>query len=62
MDKSTARENWFFIITTDDGDRYLYEVYADGEMYSIEWTSEKANQQLEELWEKYCRENNLDSD
>ena len=62
MNKSTARENWFFIITTDDGDRYLYEVYANWEMYSIEWTSEKANQQLEELWEKYCRENNLDSD
>ena len=61
MDKSIARENGYFIITTDDWDRYLYEVFADGEMHSIEWNSEDANEKLEELWEKYCKINNLDS-
>lgn len=62
MNKSTARENWFFIIPTDDGDRYLREVFANWELDSIETSSEKANEKLEELWEKYCKENNLDSD
>lgn len=61
MNKSKARENWFFIITTDDGDRYLYEVYAKWEMVEICWRSEQANNRLEELRTKYCEENNLDS-
>lgn len=60
MDKKTARENGFFIITTDDGDRYLYEVYANGELECIASHSEDANEILEELWEKYCKENHLD--
>lgn len=60
MDKTKAREHWFFIIPTDDGDRYFYEVFAKWELYSIETNSESANTQLEVLWEEYCKENNLD--
>lgn len=60
MDKTKAREHWFFIIPTDDGDRYLYEVYANWELDCIEWNSDKANEKLEELREQYCKENNLD--
>lgn len=59
MDKAKAREHGFFIIVTDDGDRYYREVFAKGEMYSIESRSEDANAKLEELWNKYCEENNL---
>lgn len=62
MNKSTAREKGFFIIPTDDWDRYLYEVYANGELIQIEWNREKANAELERLWEEYCEKNHLDSD
>lgn len=60
MNKSKARQNWFFIITTDDGDRYLYEVYARGEMVEICWRSEDANRKLEQLWNDYCEHEDLD--
>jgi hypothetical protein len=60
FDKSTARENWYFIIPTDDGDRMLYEVFAKGQLYAVFWNSKEANDKLEELWEKHKALNNLD--
>lgn len=60
MDKSKARENWFFIIPTDDWDRMLFEVFAKNELVSICSSSEEANKKLEELWNKYQDEEYVD--
>ena len=35
------RERWYFIVRTDDGDRYYWEVYANHEMVFIaSWENE----------------------
>ena len=39
------KAQWFYVIKTDDWDRYLWEVYANNELATIE-TSENA---------AYCR-------
>lgn len=48
------KDKWFYIIRTDDGDRYLREVFANDEMVCIA-TSE--NEAYMKLWEFV--ENNL---
>lgn len=53
MNKSTAREKGFFIIATDDGDRYLYEVYANNEMEYIATSRQEAEEKLEELYTQF---------
>lgn len=56
MDKKTAREEGYFIIPTDDWDRYLWEVFANNDLVHIATSSEEANKMLEELWDKHTEE------
>ena len=45
----TLKELWFYIIQTDDGDRYLREVYANDELVYIAGNRETAEEKLNEL-------------
>ena len=40
------RKQWYFVLQTDDGDRYYREVYADGEMVFIASSEEEAYMML----------------
>lgn len=42
------KEKWYYVIRTDDWDRYLREVFANDEMVFIAWSSEEAYMKL---WE-----------
>ena len=45
------REKWYYVIRTDDGDRYYWEVYAEGQMVCIATSSEEAYMKLGEFVE-----------
>lgn len=45
------RERWYYVIRTDDGDRYYWEVYANHEMVVIASSSEEAYMKLGEFVE-----------
>lgn len=45
----TLKELWFYIIQTDDGDRYLREVYANDELAYIAGSREAAEEKFNEL-------------
>ena len=45
----TLKELWFYIIQTDDGDRYLREVYANDELAYIAGNRETAEEKFNEL-------------
>lgn len=51
------KKQWFYVIRTDDWDRYLWEVYANNEMVYIAWSSEEAYYKLGELYEKSLSNN-----
>ena len=46
------RERWYYIIRTDDWDRYYWEVYANHEMVFIASWENEAYMKLWELAEK----------
>jgi hypothetical protein len=46
------REKWYYIVRTDDWDRYYREVYANGEMVFIASWEEEAYMKLWEFAEK----------
>lgn len=58
-DLQELKELWYYVIRTDDWDRYLREVYAKNEMVSIENSSEKAYLKLWEIVETNLFNNNL---
>jgi len=45
------REKWYYIIQTDDGDRYYWEVFANHEMVFIASSSDEAFMKLGEFVE-----------
>ena len=47
----------YYVIRTVDDDRYLWEVYADWELVSIETTKEKAYDKLLEIAECLTKQN-----
>jgi hypothetical protein len=51
-DLETLKEQWYYVIRTDDWDRYLREVYANNELVDITNSSEKAYLELWQLAEK----------
>lgn len=62
MDKKTMREQGFFIIPTDDWDRYLREVFVKNEMVWIYGNRDQAHEKLEHERYKYqVKEWDLDS-
>lgn len=46
------RERWYYVIRTDDWDRYYWEVYANHEMVCLASSSEEAYTKLWELAER----------
>lgn len=53
MNEEELKELWFYVIRTDDWDRYLWEVYANNELVSIETSVNLAYYKLLELYEKH---------
>jgi hypothetical protein len=51
IDLQQLKEQWFYVIRTDDWDRYLWEVYANNEMVTIESSENRAYCRLWELIE-----------
>ena len=51
IDLTKLQEQWFYVIRTDDWDRYLREVYANNELATIENSEQKAFCRLWELIE-----------
>lgn len=51
IDLDKLREQWFYVIRTDDWDRYYWEVYANNEMVTIESSENRAYCRLWELIE-----------
>ena len=51
IDLSKLKEQWFYVIRTDDWDRYYWEVYANNEMVTIESSENRAYCRLWELIE-----------
>ena len=49
MNREKLRELWYYIIRTDDWDRYYREVYADNEMIFIASSEKEAEEKLEEI-------------
>lgn len=49
MTLEELRDQWYYIIKTNDGDRYLREVYADWDLVSVVSSREKAELELNEL-------------
>ena len=47
------KKQWFYVIRTDDGDRYLWEVYAKNELVLVTWDREEAYVKLLELADKH---------
>ena len=51
MTEEELKEKWFYVIRTDDWDRYYWEVYANNEMVTIESHENMAYCTLGELAE-----------
>lgn len=51
IDFTKLQEQWFYVIRTDDWDRYLREVYANNELATIESSEQRAFCRLWELIE-----------
>lgn len=51
MTEEKLKELGFYVIRVEDGDRYLWEVYADNELMYVENTKEKAYDRLLKLAE-----------
>ena len=51
IDLDKLREQWFYVIRTDDWDRYYWEVYANNDMVTIESSENRAYCRLWELIE-----------
>lgn len=47
------KDLWFYIIQTDDGDRYLREVYANHQLEYIASSREEAEDKLEQLFTSF---------
>lgn len=45
------KDKWYYIIRTDDWDRYLWEVFADNEMVCIASSQDEAYMKLWEFVE-----------
>lgn len=45
------KDKWYYIIRTDDGDRYYWEVYAADQLVCIATSSEEAYMKLWEFVE-----------
>lgn len=53
MSRQELKDLWFYIIKTDDGDRYLREVYANNELEYIATSRQEAEDKLEELYTQF---------
>lgn len=51
------RERWYYIIRTDDWDRYYWEVFADNDMVFIASSEEEAYMKLWEFVESDLSDN-----
>ena len=51
IDLEQLKAQWFYVIRTDDWDRYLREVYANNELATIESSENRAYCRLWELIE-----------
>lgn len=51
MNKEQLKELWYYIIRTDDWDRYLREVFANDELIFIASTEEEAEKKFREITE-----------
>lgn len=51
------RERWYYIIRTDDWDRYLWEVFANDELVFIASSQEEAYMKLWEFVESDLSDN-----
>lgn len=51
------REKWYYIIRTDDWDRYYWEVFADNDMVCIASSQEEAYMKLGEFVESDLSDN-----
>lgn len=49
MNEQQLKDLWYYIIRTDDWDRYYWEVYADDEMIYIASHEEEAKEYLKKL-------------
>lgn len=49
MSREKLKELWYYIIRTDDGDRYYREVYASDELIHISTTEKEAEEYLSKL-------------
>lgn len=53
MTTQELKDLWFYIIQTDDGDRYLREVYANHQLEYIAPSREDAEEKLEQLFTSF---------
>lgn len=53
MTNQELKEIWFYIIRTDDGDRYLREVFANNQLEYISSSEDEAEEKLEELFTQF---------
>lgn len=51
MNREQLKELWYYIIRTDDWDRYLWEVYANDELIFIASTEEEAEEKFRKITE-----------
>lgn len=53
MSNTELKDLWYYIIKIDDGDRYLYEVYANNELEYIAKSREEAEDKLQQLYTQF---------
>ncbi len=53
MTTQELKDLWFYIIQTDDGDRYLREVYANHQLEYIASSREEAEDKIEQLFTSF---------